>query len=244
MFFFSNLRSSTKKIMIATVYVSLIVQIITGLVQTHGLTFNFDSDDIILRDVLILETIVQFIEASFYIYVVYAISSMDMELVTPHRYFDWVITTPVMLVSTIMYMEYTKQSENKSDQEESIDGISFIKNNKENIGKIIIYNFLMLLFGYLGETNVISKYISNFIGFIFFGLSFHVIYSKYAYTVNTTEINKILFNLLIIIWALYGVAALFPTLYKNVSYNILDLFSKNFYGLFVYYNILKIKNII
>ena len=194
MFFFSNLRSSTKKIMIATVYVSLIVQIITGLVQTHGLTFNFDSDDIILRDVLILETIVQFIEASFYIYVVYAISSMDMELVTPHRYFDWVITTPVMLVSTIMYMEYTKQSENKSDQEESIDGISFIKNNKENIGKIIIYNFLMLLFGYLGETNVISKYISNFIGFIFFGLSFHVIYSKYAYTVNTTEINKILFK--------------------------------------------------
>lgn len=102
----------------------------------------------------------------------------------------------------------------------------------------------MLLFGYLGEINVINLYISNFVGFIFFGLSFYVIYDKYAYTDNTTEINQILFNLLIVIWALYGVAALFPTLYKNVGYNILDLFSKNFYGLFIYYNILKIKNFI
>ena len=63
-----------------------------------------------------------------------------------------------------------KQTEEKSDQPESKTGLSFIQNNKEDIIKIVIYNSLMLLFGYLGETNVINLYISNFVGFIFFGL--------------------------------------------------------------------------
>lgn len=242
--FFSNLKSSPKQILLYTVYLSLIVQIVVGLIQLHGLTFEFNDNEIILRDVLILETLVQFIEATFYVYVVYAIAGLKMDMVTPRRYFDWTITTPVMLVSTIMYMEYTKQTEEKSEQPDSTTGLLFIKNNKENIAKIVFYNFLMLVFGYLGETNMMNKPLSISLGFIFFGLSFHVIYSNYAYTENTTYINKILFNLLIIIWALYGVAALFPVLYKNISYNILDLFSKNFYGLFIYYHILKLKNVI
>jgi hypothetical protein len=34
---------------------------------------------------------------------------------------------------------------------------------------------------------------------------------------------------------LYGVAAMFNSVWKNVSYNILDVFAKNFYGLFLSY---------
>jgi bacteriorhodopsin len=37
-----------------------------------------------------------------------------------------------------------------------------------------------------------------------------------------------------VVWSLYGVAAVFDFTTKNISYNILDLFAKNFYGLFLY----------
>ena len=43
------------------------------------------------------------------------------------------------------------------------------------------------------------------------------------------------------IWFLYGIAAMFNFRLKNAGYNILDLFSKNFYGLFLSYLIYKIK---
>jgi len=236
---FFNLNS--KSSIATTVYLSLIVQIIIGVIQLHGLTFELESKEIILHDVLALETVVQMIEAIFYTYIAYALLNVDINLVTPIRYFDWMLTTPTMLVSTIMFMEYTKQVEKKKDASDAQTGIQFVKNNKENVIKIFAYNWLMLLFGYLGEVNIINKYVGNVIGFIFFGLVFYTIYSNYAYTDDTTNTNKILFNVMVSIWSLYGVAALFPTISKNVSYNILDIFSKNFYGLFVYYTILKIK---
>ena len=46
-----------------------------------------------------------------------------------------------------------------------------------------------------------------------------------------------------VIWTLYGIAFLFNYKYRNVSYNILDIFSKNFYGLYIFYKIMKKKKI-
>jgi hypothetical protein len=42
-----------------------------------------------------------------------------------------------------------------------------------------------------------------------------------------------LFVAMFIVWALYGVAAVFPYKEKNVAYNVLDIVSKNFYGVFL-----------
>ena len=44
----------------------------------------------------------------------------------------------------------------------------------DNYGKIIIYNLLMLLSGYLGEIKLIPGYLSTIIGFIFFILLFRI----------------------------------------------------------------------
>jgi bacteriorhodopsin len=38
-----------------------------------------------------------------------------------------------------------------------------------------------------------------------------------------------------IFWSLYGVAAVFDFENKNTSYNILDIFAKNFFGMFLYW---------
>ena len=109
----------------------------------------------------------------------------------------------------------------------------FIKDDWENIKKLVIYNGLMLLFGYLGETNILPKYLSISIGFVFFYLSFSIVY-EYS---KTTDISKKLFYFLTIVWGMYGVSATFDVVTKNISYNLLDIVSKNFYGLFIYYKV-------
>ena len=45
---------------------------------------------------------------------------------------------------------------------------------------------------------------------------------------------------MLVIWGFYGVAATFGTVNKNISYNTLDIIAKNFYGLFIYYVIVKL----
>ena len=44
--------------------------------------------------------------------------------------------------------------------------------------------------------------------------------------------NNILYGSFVILWALYGVAYWMEEKKKNVSYNVLDLFSKCFVGIF------------
>ena len=97
---------------------------------------------------------------------------------------------------------------------------------------IFLFTFAMLLFGFLGEKNILNKNIAIPLGFVFFGLSFNKIWEVFA---KITEISRILFYILIFIWALYGFAAMFSVLPKNIMYNCLDIISKNFYGLFIFY---------
>ena len=95
----------------------------------------------------------------------------------------------------------------------------------------------MLLFGFLGEIGTLPLYISVSIGFIFFYLSFKIIH-KYA---NKTEKGKKFGKLFTILWGLYGVAAVLPLNEKNISYNILDVFSKNFYGIYLLMEVNKVR---
>ena len=213
-----------------TIYLSLFVQILTSLLSYDGLKYKLKEKDEVLKDVLRLELIVQLIEAIFYIWVIFALR--DLNKMTPRRYIDWVITTPTMLISTIIFMKYQEHKE-KNDGT-TINFKDFLKDNKQNIYRIIFLNALMLLFGYLGETNKIDKNKSIFIGFIFFFLSFRLIYEEYG---KKSILGKKLFQFLVFIWGLYGVTATFGNINKNISYNMLDVVSKNFYGLFIYYKI-------
>ena len=86
---------------------------------------------------------------------------------------------------------------------------------------------------------MLDKRISIPIGFVFFFLTFHLIYEEYA---KYSELGRLLFKILFIVWFLYGVAAMMPKREKNISYNVLDIFSKNFYGLFIYYKIRQLDN--
>ena len=216
-----------------TIYLSLVIQIVTTLISLHGFYIKLDDKDSILKDVLAIEAIVQFIETFFYVWVILALK--QIENMTRRRYIDWTITTPIMLISTIIFMEFKY---NREHDGEKITLKKFLMDKKYDIFKIVIFNGLMLLFGYLGETGVISKYIGIPLGFIFFILSFKIIYENYA---KKTKVGYNLFLFVFIVWSIYGVAAMMPTPYKNISYNILDIIAKNFYGLYIYYKILQYK---
>lgn len=217
-----------------TIYASLVIQIITTIVSFDGLFKKLKEKDFVLKEILILEGIVQFIESFFYIWVIFAIH--DLSKVTPRRYLDWTFSTPIMLISTIVFVKYQEYRE--KDIDKTFRMIDFFKENKNNIFKIFIYNGLMLLCGFLGEAGIIDKRIGIPMGFVFFYLSFDLIYQEYA---KKSELGKKLFTFLVIVWGLYGIAAMTNLKTKNISYNILDIIAKNFYGLFIYYIIIQIS---
>ena len=129
-------------------------------------------------------------------------------------------------------MEY----ENPQNKDKIVTINSVNKEYSREILTILLLNMGMLIFGYLGEIEVLNKLMSISIGFIFFGLSFYQIWDVFA---QTSETSKNLFFFLLFFWSLYGIAAIYPVIPKNIMYNILDLFSKNFYGLFIFYLILQ-----
>ena len=69
-----------------TIYISLFVQIFTTAVSTDGIFDKLYLEDLILQDILKLELLVQIIETSFYLWVIFALNNID--LMTPRRYID------------------------------------------------------------------------------------------------------------------------------------------------------------
>jgi bacteriorhodopsin len=216
--------------------ISLAVQIIMGLVGLHGIFIKLTEKDKILTDIMILETTVQFIELCFYIWLVNQLSKLKFE-VTYIRYFDWFLSTPMMLISTVFFMKYLN-----SKAFNNIVTISSILDTKWfEVLKIGISNMFMLLFGFLAEINIISRINGFIFGTIAFLYTFYIIYSEF---VENNSTNKTLFFTMFTIWSFYGIAYLFPYITKNVMYNYLDIIAKNFYGFFIYYHILKAANYI
>ena len=207
---------------------SIVVQIITGIVEFISLFINVPAKFAFLKQMMTLEIFVQFIEGSFYAYWLY--NFKDILNITPKRYFDWMITTPTMLINLIFYLIFLEYKDNNTSDE-----LNFFKLFKEEFYTIITVlslNWAMLLFGYLGEISVIPVLLGVSLGFIPFLIYYYIIYKKYA--VLSNDGLKIYFYFLFF-WSLYGIVAVLPYKIKNMCYNILDLFSKNFFGLFLTY---------
>lgn len=221
-----------------TTYASIIIQFITGLLSYDGVKYNLPVPHKVLSDALNLELIVQIVEMFFYIILISFITLKDMAMV---RYFDWFVTTPVMLFTTMLVYEYLINVENKNEEEKDTELTfsRFVKQYKNVIITVVLSNFAMLLFGFLGEIGVISIYTATIAGFVALAVSFYVIYDKFAYKLDGMDRN--LFYTLVIFWSLYGIAYLFPVAQKNITYNFLDIISKNFFGVYLYYKIVMVS---
>ena len=207
---------------------SLIVQFVTGIIEIGSLFIKVPIQFLFLKQMMLLEIFVQIIEGCFYIY--WYFNFNNILKITPKRYLDWIITTPTMLINLIFYLVFLQyQEKNKSDE---LDFFSLFNKEFYTITIVLLLNWLMLLFGYLTEILVIPLLLGILLGFIPFLIYYYIIYTKYVLFTND-GINIFLYFLFF--WSLYGISAIFPYKIKNMCYNILDLFSKNFFGIFLTY---------
>ena len=175
------------------------------------------------RHILNIESAVNLIAGLVYGYFAKMIDENNMKLseIIPMRYVDWFITTPLLLLTLLLFFSYLNG-----------DHLHF-----SYFFFVLVMNFLMLVSGYLGETNVISINVSVSVGFVFYFVLFIFIYYHFIHG-RGIDIQKKVFFVFAFIWALYGIVHYIEDeKLKNLLYNILDVIAKVFFGLFmwVYY---------
>lgn len=129
--------------------------------------------------------------------------------IIPMRYMDWMITTPLILLAVVLFYN-TKLN--------SVDYKCYII--------IVILNWLMLLFGYLGESKIISSMKGLLLGFFFYAA---MLLYMYMYIIPK-GCSLAVFIIFAVIWTGYGIAYMLKEEEKNIAYNILDILSKAVFG--------------
>uniref|UniRef100_A0A6C0LAI7 Uncharacterized protein n=1 Tax=viral metagenome TaxID=1070528 RepID=A0A6C0LAI7_9ZZZZ len=213
---------------------SIVIQVITGIIEVISLFVRVPFTFSFIKQLLLLEVFVQFVEGLFYIYWLFNFKTISN--ITPKRYFDWVITTPTMLINLIFYLIFLDHKENNTS--DKLNFFDLFNTEFNTIITVLLLNWAMLLFGYLGEVSIIPVVLGVSLGFIPFLIYFYIIYEKYAIL---SDDGLKMFYYFFIFWSLYGVAAVLPYNLKSMWYNILDLFAKNFFGLFLTYLIFTNK---
>ena len=149
--------------------------------------------------------------------------TIPVEKINNMRYTDWFITTPFMLLALCMVLGY----ENK------------IPVKIYPLLLTLAFNFAMLLFGYLGEIRLLTKNLASVIGFVFFFLTYGVIWKIFMTGSKITSQSKYIFWVFLGVWSLYGVFYHTKETTKMFGYNILDLIAKAFIGLFFWLYLTK-----
>ena len=199
------------------------------LMTTATITFieAMRTNDIKVRNILNLETCISVVAAFFYSKFVEKMEKepeINYEKINKMRYTDWAITTPIMLLVLVLAFLYNTQQGSLAISKYVI---------------ILLLNYGMLGLGYMGEIGVMSKIAANGFGFAFFAGLFGYLYNNFVAKQYNFD-NMLLFMVFFILWALYGVVYFFDEVDKNVSYNVLDLFSKCFVGIFFWAYFTKI----
>jgi bacteriorhodopsin len=214
-----------KENVVLSLGISLGIQWVSFFMNIFGLFQSIPVKDFVLKEILGLETLVQAIELGFYSWYKNHIQTEIID-VTKFRYYDWFLTTPMMLFSTMGFYEYLKPTTTQP-----MRLLPFFQQNSTSIVFILFMNFLMLFFGYLQELGLISLVSSSVFGFGALFVSFFTIYKQFVEEAP----KQFIFFFIFFVWSLYGIAAMFKNHWKNTSYNILDVFAKNFYGIYLSY---------
>jgi hypothetical protein len=218
---------------------SIVVQVVTGVIELLALFVKTTPGMALIKQLLGLELAVQAVEGAFYAWLYFNIERVKN--ITPKRYADWAITTPTMLVTLVAYIIYLNSDKGEGKSDDSLSLIQILRENAVPIAQIVCLNWLMLLFGYLGEVGVIPLLTGVALGFVPFIAYFYIMYERFVANDATIFINGTsmkIYAYFLVFWSLYGIVAMLPYALKNTIYNVLDLFSKNFFGLFLSYLII------
>lgn len=236
------MTSSETRLVLLTARLSLAAQFLFFLISLIGF-FDISNNSIwnqqYLVSLLILEEVSQAIEFSYY-FIVSLI--LRYPLPTYSRYLDWFFSTPIMLVSAIGFMYYEELRIATSSDSETVLTLTTLWNDKfrSSIISVVLLNAVMLIIGFMVEVQRIPPIylITATIAFI----GYYIIILIDVGTVSSATIS--LWFYMFIVWGCYGIAATQPFGPKNISYNLLDILSKNVYGVFLALYISTANNII
>ena len=210
-----NGSTSTIQTSFTITFVALIVSAVLNLIESIRTTLPH------VRHILSLEACVAIIAAYFYsIFMnrIEAFGPINWPEITKYRYLDWAFTTPMMLLGLCLFLAHHSKT--------TISIIAYLG--------IVLLDYFMLYFGYLGETHKLDRTSANIIGFLGYIGLFAILF-KY---VKNSKINYMIFTLYAIIWAMYGFVYFLDDYNRNLITNWLDLISKALVGigLWVYFS--------
>lgn len=208
---------SEKKLLKDSFYMTYVLLLTTG---TICFIEALRTPDIKIRNILNLEVCISVVAAYFYSIFVRKTKSKTINYreINMTRYTDWAITTPIMLLVLVLALVYNTG--------ESLKLSSYLI--------ILVLNFLMLFFGYAGEIKKISKTQGLLYGFGSFFALFGYIYFEFMHGKHHFD-NTLIFVAFLLFWSCYGLLYMLKPKYeedKNVGYNVLDVLSKCFVGIF------------
>ena len=105
---------------------------------------------------------------------------------------------------------------------------------------IVLSIIAMIAFGWFGKDSMSFSYA---VGFVFFAVAFYLLKQEMVLNVHeedsleiisSKQNIKILYFSSLLLWGLYGIVYLLPYTYRNMSYNVLDLFTKGGLALLLY----------
>jgi hypothetical protein len=200
--------------------VSLLAQLLIGAVTSVGffLDVKNENDREDLNIILAFEVSSQAIEFLWYTVVLILSRTITARL----RYIDWVLSTPIMLISLAMFFRHRDST--------SLSSSVLSVFESYEIYACLAANWIMLAFGFAME----SMWISDVAGLLGGGLSLVGSFTFLAVLTPIDALSHVLFWVTFGVWGLYGVAAALNDVAKNVMYNSIDVVSKNCFGLFLF----------
>lgn len=203
---------------IASLTAQFVIGAVTAIAFFVDVKSPRDRED--LNVILVFEVTSQVIEFLWYATVLATSQTITARL----RYIDWVLSTPTMIVSFAMFFRH------RDDSITTGRSVTSVFQTYELYASLAM-NWIMLALGFALE----SGHASNVVGLGGGGLALVGSFTFLAMFVDDDDvISRALFWTTFAIWGLYGVAAALDDVPKNVAYNLIDVVSKNGFGVFLF----------
>ena len=208
-----------------TTKASLAVQFVTGVALLSAFFLPLSGEGKGQEEVyaiIVVETASQVIELLYYAISVFCFGG---RVSTWTRYIDWYISTPTMLFSLALFFSHRDSTFPGTDLLSILNSVLV-----PDTSIFIALNWLMLSFGVSVELGVLPRAVGLASG----GMALTGSFSFLARSVNEDDVlSLVLLYSTFVVWFMYGFAAALSYVPRNVTYNVLDVVSKNFYGIFL-----------
>ena len=212
--------------------ISLAIQIVSYLFSIVVIAIGWNKTRL-LFETLWLEVGVNTIQLAWYVAAPFLFSQnpqgtfVDRARAIPpfFRYLDWVVTTPLMLVTMLAVGSYAGD-----DPPRSLGAL--FDHRRVVLFNILLANLCMLAFGFAAEFFALPKVTRTTLslaGFLPFAYVWGTI--LIGFTDRASGWTWALYLSTCLFWAAYGVAAHFP--WRATAYNFLDAITKNVYSIII-----------